>query len=87
MDGTAGRQLTAQWLLDGDGRCGGSSMAIERETAQSQRQWRWTAMTAVMDNDGRQWTARWRLDGDVRHDGSSAAMDGDGWCERDADGL
>ena len=33
LDGTAGRQWTARWLLDGDGRCGGSSTAIERGTA------------------------------------------------------
>jgi hypothetical protein len=29
----------ARWLLDGDGRCGGSSTAIERGTARSQQQW------------------------------------------------
>ena len=33
MDGVAGRQWTARWLLDGDGRCSGSSTAIERGTA------------------------------------------------------
>jgi len=41
----------------------------------------------VMDSDGRRWTVQWRFDGDVRHDGSSAVMDGEGWRERDADGL
>ena len=39
MDGAAGCQLTAHWLLDGDGRCGGSLTAIERGTARSQRRW------------------------------------------------
>ena len=29
MDGAAGRQWTARWLLDSDGWCGGSSTAIE----------------------------------------------------------
>ena len=33
MDGAAGRQWTARWLFDGDGRRGGSSMAIEPGTA------------------------------------------------------
>ena len=33
MDGAAGRQLMARWLLDGDSWCGGSSMAIEGGTA------------------------------------------------------
>ena len=33
MDGAAGRQWTAQWLLDGNGRRDGSLTAIERGTA------------------------------------------------------
>ena len=39
MNGAAGRQRMARWLLDGDGWCGGSSTAIERGTAQSRRRW------------------------------------------------
>jgi len=40
-----------------------------------------------MGSNGQRWTARWRLDSDGRRDGLSAAMDGEGWRERDADGL
>jgi len=55
MEGAAGRQLTARWLLDSDGRCGGSSTAIDRVRDSA------IATAMVMDcdhnGDGQQWTA------------------------------
>jgi hypothetical protein len=82
---------------DINGRRDGSLMAIDgaalldidrwQGTARLRRQWRWTAITTVMDSNGRRWTTQWQLDGDGRRDGSLGAMDGKGWHKRDANGL